>query len=48
MVDADTFEPVAAPRPGHLLVAAARLGDVRLIDNVRLAEPPRVTPARNR
>ena len=36
VVDPDTFEPVAEPRPGHLLVAAARLGDVRLIDNVRL------------
>ena len=36
MVDPDTFEPVAAPRPGHLIVAAARLGDIRLIDNLRL------------
>jgi pantoate--beta-alanine ligase len=36
VVDPDTFEPVAAPRPGHLIVAAARLGDVRLIDNLRL------------
>lgn len=35
-VDPDTFEPVAVPRPGHLIVAAARLGDVRLIDNLRL------------
>ena len=36
VVDPDTFEPVAAPRPGHLIVAAARLGNVRLIDNLRL------------
>lgn len=36
VVDPDTFEPVAEPRPGHLIVAAARLGNVRLIDNLRL------------
>jgi pantoate--beta-alanine ligase len=36
VVDPDTFEPVAVPRPGHLIVAAARLGDIRLIDNLRL------------
>jgi pantoate--beta-alanine ligase len=36
VVDPDTFEPVASPRPGHLIVAAARLGDIRLIDNLRL------------
>jgi pantoate--beta-alanine ligase len=36
VVDPDTFEPVAEPRPGHLIVAAARLGSVRLIDNLRL------------
>ena len=36
VVDSDTFEPVAVPRPGHLIVAAARLGDIRLIDNLRL------------
>ena len=36
VVDPDTFEPVAAPRPGHLIVAAARLGTIRLIDNLRL------------
>jgi pantoate--beta-alanine ligase len=36
VVDPNTFEPVAAPRPGHLIVAAARIGGVRLIDNLRL------------
>ena len=36
VVDPNTFEPVGAPRPGHLVVAAAHLGDVRLIDNLRL------------
>jgi pantoate--beta-alanine ligase len=36
VVDPDTFEPVAAPQHGHLIVAAARLGGVRLIDSLRL------------
>jgi pantoate--beta-alanine ligase len=36
VVDPDTFEPVASPQPGHLIVAAVRLGDVRLVDNLRL------------
>ena len=36
VVDAATFTPAAMPRPGDLLVAAARLGGVRLIDNIRL------------
>jgi pantoate--beta-alanine ligase len=40
LVDPETFEPVRSPRDGGLLVAAVRLGSVRLIDNLRL-EPPR-------
>lgn len=34
LVDPDTFEPAAQPHRGHLLAAAARLGAVRLIDNI--------------
>jgi pantoate--beta-alanine ligase len=41
VVDRDSFEPVAAPRPGDLLVAAARLGEVRLLDNIRLGDEVR-------
>jgi pantoate--beta-alanine ligase len=40
LVDPDTFEPARSPHVGGLLVAALRLGGVRLIDNLRL-EPPR-------
>jgi len=38
LVDPGTFVPLAEARGGGLLIAAARLGDVRLIDNVRLDE----------
>ena len=34
LVDALTLEPLAAPRPPSRLIAAARLGGVRLIDNL--------------
>jgi pantoate--beta-alanine ligase len=34
LVDALTLEPIAAPRPPSRLIAAARLGGVRLIDNL--------------
>ena len=37
VVDPDTFEPAPA-RPGALLVAAARFGSTRLIDNVMLED----------
>jgi pantoate--beta-alanine ligase len=40
LVDPDTFVPLAEARGGGLLIAAARLGAVRLIDNVRLGEDP--------
>ena len=39
VVDAGTFAPIDASQPNALLVAAARLGGVRLIDNVRLGKP---------
>ena len=35
-VDGDTLEPLEANRPGGRLIAAAVLGKVRLIDNVRV------------
>jgi pantoate--beta-alanine ligase len=34
LVDGPTLAPLDAPRPGSRLIAAARLGAVRLIDNV--------------
>lgn len=43
IVDPDTFEPHATLAPGSLLIAAARLGAVRLIDNVTLT--PSAYPA---
>jgi pantoate--beta-alanine ligase len=39
IVDPDTFEPCATVTSGSLLIAAARLGAVRLIDNVSLTAP---------
>lgn len=39
-VSADTLEPVAELRGETLVAIAARLGDVRLIDNLLLAPPP--------
>lgn len=44
IVDADTFAPQVVVGPRTLLIAAARLGAVRLIDNVFLA-PASVSPA---
>ena len=38
VVDPDTFEPCAA-RAGALLIAAARFGGTRLIDNIVLEAP---------
>src|SRR6185437_5801263 len=37
VVDPDTFEPVQ-PRPGALVIGAARFGTTRLIDNITLEE----------
>jgi len=45
IVDADTFQPESILRPRSLLIAAARLGAIRLIDNVSL--PPSVYPAKD-
>lgn len=40
LVEADTLEPIAAPGgTGGRLIVAARLGDVRLLDNVAVAAP---------
>jgi pantoate--beta-alanine ligase len=43
VVDPDSFTPLDEPGPGavrseHLIIAAARLGEVRLIDNVAIGE----------
>ena len=38
VVDPRSFEP-AAPRPGMLVIGAARFGTTRLIDNVTVEEP---------
>jgi pantoate--beta-alanine ligase len=38
VVDPDTFREVP-PRPGALVIGAARFGAVRLIDNIRIEEP---------
>ena len=51
LVDPDTFEPLASLSTGGLLVLAARVGRVRLIDNTVLSvtahaaapEPPTTT-----
>lgn len=41
LVDATTFEPAQRLRPGPVrLVAAVRIGDIRLIDNVDPVDPP--------
>jgi pantoate--beta-alanine ligase len=45
VVDADTFEPQGALGPRSLLIAAARLGAIRLLDNISLA--PSAYPARD-
>ena len=37
IVDADTFQPEFMLGPRSLLIAAARLGAIRLIDNVTLS-----------
>jgi pantoate--beta-alanine ligase len=41
LVDPETFEPAARPLSSSLLIAAARLGGVRLIDNLALGAAPR-------
>jgi len=49
LVDPDTFAPVAQLAGEALLALAARIGEVRLIDNTTLsatAAPPRSTPPR--
>jgi len=45
IVDADTFQPQAILGPRSLLIAAARLGAIRLIDNVTLS--PSAYPAKD-
>ena len=45
VVDPDTFEPRMHVAPGALLIAAARLGAIRLIDNVSLT--PSAYPAKD-
>jgi pantoate--beta-alanine ligase len=45
IVDPDTFEPRTHLAPGSLLIVAARLGGVRLIDNVSLT--PSAYPAKD-
>jgi len=45
IVDADTFQPQTTLGPRSLLVAAARLGATRLIDNVSLS--PSAYPAKD-
>jgi pantoate--beta-alanine ligase len=44
LVDPETFQPVTRPGPGSLLIAAARLGSVRLIDNLPLGAPQQAPP----
>jgi len=39
LVDGPTLDPLVAARPGARLIAAARLGAVRLIDNVAVGRP---------
>ena len=39
LCDGDTLEPLAVVRPGAVLLAAARLGTTRLLDNLLLDEP---------
>jgi pantoate--beta-alanine ligase len=36
VVDAETFEPLDAPRAGAFVVGAARFGQTRLLDNIWL------------
>ena len=45
IVDGDTFQPQATLGPRSLLIAAARLGAIRLIDNVTLS--PSAYPAKD-
>ncbi len=45
IVDADTFHPLVALGPRSLLIAAARLGAIRLLDNVTLT--PSAHPAKD-
>ena len=45
IVDADTFQPQVALGPRSLLIAAARLGAIRLLDNVTLT--PSAYPAKD-
>jgi len=44
IVDPDTFEPRTTIVPGSLLIAAARLGAVRLIDSVTIGAPAAPPP----
>ena len=44
IVDPDTFEPQSTVVPGALLIAAARLGAVRLLDNITLGAPAAPVP----
>jgi pantoate--beta-alanine ligase len=44
VVDAGTFAPVAGLGPGALLVAAARLGKTRLLDNLQVVPSAYPTP----
>jgi pantoate--beta-alanine ligase len=46
LVDPDTFEPLAELRGEALLALAARIGDVRLIDNAVLRPAPAAQPTK--
>jgi pantoate--beta-alanine ligase len=44
LVDGPSLAPIDVPRPGARLIAAARLGAVRLLDNIACPTPPASPP----